>query len=477
MGGLFWKIFLSFWAALILFSAATIWTASSYLEHQRQRQYMTRPQERMEAYTADAQRAVERAGIDGLRQWARDVDRSEPIPLLVINDRGEDILGRRVPDRLARHIRDHATAFRRNDEERRERWRHGPPRWLRHTIYVPGAGMLHIVPDYQSVTLGRVLSRPRVIALPVVVAALVSGLVCLLLARYLTVPLIRLRAATRRFAAGELDLRVGNTVGSRRDEIADLARDFDHMAERLQILLASQRQLLRDASHELRSPLARLQVALGLTRQRGGDAITGELDRMEKEIERLNEIVEQLISLARLESGAVPVNREPVDLAAIVQTVADDAAFEARARGRDVRVLQCDPLTVQANGSLLHSAIDNIVRNAIAYTAAGTSVELTLVRDRDRPGICVISVRDHGPGIPEAMLDKIFEPFARLDEARDRSTGGYGLGLAIADRAVRIHGGRIYARNNADGGATLRIELPLNRGKPEAAASPETSGA
>ncbi len=460
MGGLFWKIFLSFWAALVLFSTATIWTASSYLEHTRHRHFASRPQERMETFVRQARRAVDEGGLDALRHWAREVDRREPIPLLVLNDQGEDLLGRKVPDRLLVRIHQQNGAARRWHE--REDREHGPPRWLRHIVLVPGVGVMHLVPDFQSVTLGRVLSRPRVIALPVVVAALVSGLVCFLLARYLTAPVIRLRAATRRFAGGDLSQRVGATLGNRRDEIADLARDFDHMAERLQALLASQRQLLRDASHELRSPLARLQVALGLTRQRGGDAISGELDRMEKETERLNEIIGQLISLAQLESGAAPVNRETVDLATLVDAVADDAAFEARARERDVRVVQRDAITVQANGSLLHSAIDNVVRNAIAHTAAGTTVEIALAHDAARPDRCIVSVRDHGPGIPEDMLEKIFEPFTRLDEARERTTGGYGLGLAIADRAVRSHGGHISARNNPDGGVTMQIELPVD---------------
>jgi two-component system sensor histidine kinase CpxA len=458
MGGLFWKIFLSFWAALVLFAAATIWTASSYLEYTRHQHVTSRPHERMAAYLREARMAVARDGVEGLKRWARDVDSREPIPLLVLDKNGTDLLGRPVPPRVAERIRRRSDAAARHYEFRERE--HRPPRWLRHGLEVPELGRVYLVPDFQSVTLGRVLSRPRVIALPVVVAALVSGLVCLLLARYLTAPLIRLRTATRRFANGDLSQRVGATLGNRRDEIADLARDFDHMAERLAALLASQRQLLRDASHELRSPLARLQVALGLTRQRGGDSIASELDRMEQEIERLNELVGQLLSLARMESGSAELPRDRVDLTGIVETVADDAAFEARARDREVRIVRLDPVVVEGNETLLHSAIENVVRNAVAYTAPGTTVEISLSRDPDLPNWCAITVRDRGPGIPESMLKKVFEPFARLDEARNRATGGYGLGLAIADRAVRIHGGRIEASNQADGGVSMRIELP-----------------
>jgi two-component system sensor histidine kinase CpxA len=137
-----------------------------------------------------------------------------------------------------------------------------------------------------------------------------------------------------------------------------------------------------------------------------------------------------------------------------------DAAFEARARNRDVRLVASAPVTIVANAALIHSAIENVLRNAIAYTADGTSVDITLERDSARPGFCAIRVRDHGPGIPPDMLTRIFEPFARVGEARDRQSGGYGLGLAIAERAVRLHGGTIQAANHPDGGATLRIELP-----------------
>jgi two-component system sensor histidine kinase CpxA len=318
------------------------------------------------------------------------------------------------------------------------------------------------MPDFQAVTLGRVLRRPRVIALPIVVAAIVSGLVCLLLARYLTAPIGRLRRATEAYAAGDLKPRVAPTLGSRRDEIADLARAFDHMAQRLQELMTSQRQLLSDVSHELRSPLARLQVALGLARQRADGRATAELDRIEDETERLNDLIGQLLSLSRLEVGVMKPETEPVDIGEILAAVAADADFEARANNRRVEVARVEPTFIRGDAALLHSAIENIVRNAVRYTAENTVVRLSLDRSGGQPDGLTIRIRDYGPGVPEEMLPRLFEPFVRVDDARDRSRGGFGLGLAIAQKAIRLHGGKVTARNEPDGGLSMLITLPIS---------------
>jgi two-component system sensor histidine kinase CpxA len=462
MHRLFWKILLSFWLTLIAFSAATIWTASGYIEHERARQYATAPHARLLEHQRLAQEATDTGGLEGLKAWVREADRREPVPLLLVDEAGNELLGRAVPPRALERPHRSPRRMHRDDDEHGEGDERLHMPHMRYIVRVPGNGILRLVPDYQNVTLGRVLSRPHVIAFPILIAALISGLVALLLARYLTAPIAKLRTASRKLAEGDLNQRVRPALGGRKDELADLAQDFDYMAERLQTMVAAHKQLLRDASHELRSPLARLQVALGLTRQRAGDELQSHLDRMEKEIEQLNELIGQLLSLARLEAGSVEIAREPLDLAATLETVVADAAFEARVENRDVRIVASTPATIVANAALIHSALENVLRNAIAYTDEGTSVDIALNRDPERAGFCSIRVRDHGPGIPEEMLTRIFEPFARVGEARDRQSGGYGLGLAIADRAVRLHGGAIRATNNPDGGATLRIELPCD---------------
>ena len=453
MHRLYWKIFLSFWVALILFAGATIFAASQFLDRMREQQQVTSPFERFRGYAADGQRIADRDGIDGLRKWMAALDRTEIVPLLLIDRDGHDLLDRPVPERLAERLA---------REANRPPPRFPGPEPRRISITLPDGTEYRMVPDFQAVTLGRVLRRPRVIALPIVIAAVVSGLVCLLLARYLTAPIGRLRRATEAYAAGDLKPRVAPTLGSRRDEIADLARAFDHMAQRLQELMTSQRQLLSDVSHELRSPLARLQVALGLARQRADGRATAELDRIERETELLNDLIGQLLSLSRLESGVMKPEREPVDIGEILATVAADADFEARANNRRVEIDQVAPSVIRGDAALLHSALENIVRNAVRYTAENTTVRLTLDHTGDRAKGLTIRIRDYGPGVPAEMLPHLFEPFVRVDDARDRTRGGYGLGLAIAQKAIRLHGGEVAARNEPDGGLSVVITLPVS---------------
>ncbi len=453
MHRLFWKIFLSFWFALILFTVATILIASHSLDRMRAQQSSPNPHARLMTYVAEAQGIANQAGIEGLKYWLQAVDRHEAIPFLLLDREGRDLLGRTVPaliqERFNRRLR----------RPPRPRPGHHPPR-PKPVIYLPDGSEYRLLPDFQSVTLGRVLRRPRVIAVPLLVAAVVSALVCFLLARYLTAPLSRLRRATDQYASGDLSQRVGPSMGKRKDEIAELAKAFDRMAERLEVLMASQKQLLNDVSHELRSPLARLQVALGLARQRTEGRAASELDRIERETERLNVLIGQLLSLARLDSGTELSDREAVDLSALLEAVVEDSSFEARTRNRQVRILQSVPAMMTANGALLQSALENVVRNAVKYTDKGTTVELSMDHDPERRGWLLIQVHDHGPGVPEDRLPRLFEPFVRVGDARDRASGGYGLGLAIAERAIRLHGGEMSARNEPAGGLSILIHLP-----------------
>jgi two-component system sensor histidine kinase CpxA len=288
---------------------------------------------------------------------------------------------------------------------------------------------------------------------------LIVGALSFWLARYLTGPVAALRSATLDLSEGELSTRVGGSVARRRDEIGGLARDFDHMAERLEALVGSQRRLLRDVSHELRSPLARLEVALELTRNSAGEGAEPHLDRIGREAERLNDLIEKLLTLERLESPSPGPDQESVDIPSLLGEIADDASFEARTRGCEVSLTTGPECSVNGAPELLRSAVENVVRNAIAYTGENTAVEIShSVEDGGR--WVEIVVRDHGPGIPEEDLSNVFEPFHRVADARDRRSGGSGLGLAITDRALRLHGGSVAARNHPDGGLEITITLP-----------------
>jgi len=305
-------------------------------------------------------------------------------------------------------------------------------------------------------------SEPETLIPRLAVIVATAGVLCYLLTRYLTAPVRKLGASARRLAGGDLTVRMGTIFGHHRDEIGDLGRDFDFMAERIESLVSAQRRLLRDMSHELRSPLARLNVALALAAQRAGPEAESALGRIEREVQRLNDLIGELLILARLEGGDTTALKEAIELSSLLGEIVGDADFEARSRGRSVTLTPCERYIATGTTTLLRSAIENVIRNAIRYTADGTEVEVTLTGEATPEGLrAVIRVRDHGPGVPEGSLQDIFRAFHRVGDDRDRQTGGVGLGLAIAREAVRLHGGTTAAFNEPTGGLRIEIRLPV----------------
>ncbi len=274
---------------------------------------------------------------------------------------------------------------------------------------------------------------------------------CYVLAFYLTQPVRRLQRAVERFGHGDLSARAASP---RRDELGDLARTFDRMADRIQTLVDAERRLLLDISHELRSPLARLRVAVELARS--GEDREAALNRIEKEAERLNGLVNGLLQVTRAEGDAGSLRREPVRLEQLLDELVADASLEARARGCDVRLAGAQPTLVQGDPELLRRAIENVIRNAVRHAPDGTAVEAALEASDGR---AMVRIRDYGPGVPEDALPRIFDAFYRVESDRGRASGGAGLGLSIARRAVELHKGVIRARNAAPG-LEVEIELP-----------------
>jgi len=293
-----------------------------------------------------------------------------------------------------------------------------------------------------------------------VVGLLGTGL-CLLLTLHITKPIRRLRAATQNIASGKLKTRVDKSVRRRHDEIGMLGRDFDQMANQIEALVAAQRELLGDVSHELRSPLARMIVALGLLKQASPDEAVEYVNRINTEAERLDKTIGQLLTLTRIESGAELAQRERFDFTNLVQEVAADGDFEARAHHREVKMTRADACTISGIPEMLRSAIENVVRNAIRYTPEGTTVEIALERFAESDEKVLLTIRDHGPGVPKIMLAGIFQPFQRVPTAESNSDGA-GLGLAIADRVVQMHNGQIRAVNADDRGLIVEIILPIS---------------
>ena len=307
------------------------------------------------------------------------------------------------------------------------------------------------------------------------IGLIISVLVTFGITMVITRPIGSLREAAKQLAAGNLNARAKWPKGSRNsksgDELWGLVYDFNDMADRLESLVDAQKLLLRDVSHELRSPLARLSVALELAREEAPSGMEEQLDRIERETGRLNSLIGQLLSLSHLESTTRLPDKLPVSLDCLVRDLLPDIDYEAQRRNCAVRFMNNGRQpggmseahgTVMGSPELLGRAVENVIRNAIAYTAEGTSVEIDLF-DEDRFGepFAVLRVRDCGPGVPEAALKSIFRPFYRLDLSRQRSTGGYGVGLAITERAVRLHGGMVCARNAPEGGLIVEMRLPV----------------
>ncbi|MHA3775564.1 ATP-binding protein [Verrucomicrobiota bacterium sgz303538] len=286
-----------------------------------------------------------------------------------------------------------------------------------------------------------------------------AAAVCYWLASHVLAPVEQLRTAARRLANGDLSARVSTpALATRRDEFSELASDFDHMATRIEMLLAAQRRLIADVSHELGSPLTRVNVALGIARRKAGAEAGPELERIERETKKLNEMIHQLLLLSQLESHAGLEASEDVDLRTLIQEVAADAEFEAANQERHVRVLAPESYSVRGTRHVLRSALENVVRNAVRYTAPNTEVSIELQASSSKDE-AIITVRDHGPGVPSEALDKLFQPFYRVSDARDRQSGGTGLGLAIAEHAIKAHGGTARAQNLDGGGLAVEIRL------------------
>lgn len=465
MKSLFLRIFLSFWLAqaLIIVLAIVITLA-------------LRP--RTSTWEAlrttalnDAVAAYEHGGNAELRKYFDELDATQHVRAYLFNEEGTELSHRTPPDWAIRVAS-------------------GQPRVPRDGFLIPAPPVqrdsrsssdgLHRYTLVMGLPPGpRVFIGPHGMPMRwLIIAVICSGLVCYSLSWYMTKPIVKLRAAARKLAAGDLTARTGAPASGRRDEVSGLMRDFDAMAERLETLMRAQSRLLNDISHELRSPLARLNVALGLARQRSATTNTENtdmLERIELEASRLNELIGRILTLARLEDGEQKVPQTPVPLDELIVNIAEDAEFEAQARHCHVETVIPDgDWGVRGNASLLHSAVENVVRNAIRYTQEGTTVKIELSPlSTANTSEVVLNVSDSGPGVPADSLTKLFQPFYRIDDARGRLTGGVGLGLAITERAVRFHGGKVSAHNRPEGGLRVEIRLPMIHGVSTRFGSPE----
>ncbi len=443
MSRFYWRLFLAFIAVLVITTVlsalvGSVWTRSDVDNTRREALSGS-----LTALAEQAQRALSAEGEPGLRVWIETQQKTLLASLLVIGPDGLDLLGRPVPPGVKR------LRSEREFDSESQPGRRFARRWPQRRLYDPaGRVYLLLLPPRDGPWANSWQRSPLRLLYPVLLL-LVGALACIVLAHYLVRPLRALRAAGQAIAAGDLSARVGERMSERQDEFGALAADFNHMAERVEHLVGNQQRLLRDVSHELRSPLARLRLAVGLQRQAVGDGEQSNLDRIEREVEKLDRLIGQIMDLSRLDSGQTPV-REPVDLKQILHKIVADGRFEGSTRGIEVQLRDAGALYVQGDPVLLTSAMENVVRNALQH--AQQFVEVAY--DDHNDDFALVTVRDDGPGVSADFLERMFAPF------ESGPSGGSGIGLAIAARALRLHGGRIWAENAQDGGLLVSAQLP-----------------
>ena len=328
--------------------------------------------------------------------------------------------------------------------------------------FVSSSGRPYILMLYLKSGLRQIIGKLFGEGLPYTISLiLLVTLLCFALAYYIASPIHCIQSTARRVAQGDLKARVPRSASRRFDELAALAKDFDSMVGRLDVLIQTQRNLLNSVSHELRSPLARINLSLEILKKHSAPETDDMFQRLDRDIARIDLLMGQLLTLSRLESGLSSAKREDIDFAQLVEGTAADSNFEAQASGTSVTIHMKGPvILVNADSHALRSACENVIRNAVRFTQPGTDVEVLLEIDRSTPEpLALLSVRDHGPGVPEDSLEAIFQPFFRI-HGDEEAPGGNGLGLAIAAEAIRLHGGKIWAENLVPTGLEVKIQLP-----------------
>jgi two-component system sensor histidine kinase CpxA len=438
---LYWKIFFFFWLTLIavIFSVATL--SEIIVAERDQDQY-----QRVVRLGIKAADIFEANGPAELTAWLRYIDQEFDVKGFMLDSKRRPISLANLPknwlqfalpltqNRLSeRHLRGFQPYRISSSSDRiytfvAHRDNRGPyPSWLKH------------LPILQVLT-------------ALVIVALLTAFVTW----RITDPLRKLKQATDSFARGNLDTRLTNLVGFRKDEIGEVGLAFNHMAERISLLVSNQQRLFRDISHELRTPLARQQIALELLARKIPDTEHQSLHRIEREIERMNALIDQVLSLLRLEQQGQSPSNETYDLGALLQKLTQDAQFEAQSK-HQILLQQPDQILLTGQPELVSRAVENILRNAIRYTSDDGRVFLQVEKHKDS---VVIRIEDEGDGVPEDSLKRLFEPFYRVETSRNQQSGGYGVGMAIAEQAIRAQGGTIEASNRSTGGLRVDISLP-----------------
>lgn len=470
---LFWKIFLSFWIFMVLFGICSALITTQLSQTANLSSHIPVPKIIRRTHRLIMQGSSQTE----LKEWLVELqNRIQKDVVYILDSNGKDLLNRPLTVDLQQAFQNNVATplefpphFKKLDlfQDPPPIEPRGMPSTLGSAIIIKkiqlaSGGNYTLMIDNQTSRDEWIFWRSLGIGARITIASLLSGIICFFLARYLTAPIQKLRTVTHRIASGHFNDPIDTGIAERKDEIGDLGRDFDSMAKRIEITLQSQQRLLRDVSHELRSPLARLQIALGLAHQRSNGLIEPELQRIEEEVERLNELISQSLSLARLSSQMSIPEKSEINLTELLIDVVANAEYEAESKQCQIKLSEMSHCFIEGNWDLLHSALENILRNAINYTKVGTYIETSITQSINIPvPVAIITIRDHGMGVPEADINELFKPFFRVDEARAYQSGGHGIGLAIAERAIHLHNGTISVVNASGGGLKVKMCLPL----------------
>lgn len=450
MRSLLIRIFVSFWSIIVITIVAAAALGYAYAERVRDTVQNFEVSDAM----LEASAALTENGRDGLTEWLRALPDSTASLVYVLDDRGRDLMQRRLPRPVAIAMRRFGGPQFRRPAPMRDSGNLRPARPFTQLIGPDQQVYTFFVLPPQNI-LARWLSE-RGASVIVILALLISAAVSYLLARAISRPIRRFRESAVAIAGGNLDTRVTDRVGKRRDEIGLLAQDFDRMAVELQRAWLRQTELTRNVSHELRSPLARLRVALELARRKTGDL--PEFDKIDAETSRLDDLIGQILEFSRLDADSQE-QRTLIDLEELVQSVVEDVRYEYGRSGSDSDIKYSADSSAEVHGypNALRSSVENVLRNAMQHSRQDGRVGVRLHRDGSHAAITIV---DEGGGVSEDELDSIFEPFYRATTGEQQSKTGSGLGLAIAARAIAMHGGSLTA-SNAEGGLNVEIRIPL----------------
>ncbi|MBA2648016.1 MAG: HAMP domain-containing protein [Legionella sp.] len=451
MRSLYWKIFLTFWLASILIIVTTAWVTSQITQKSSLPvgEHMF-----MDSYANAAVATFESGQREALLNWLKKIGASRHMTLYLLSSTGEILSTQPAPSTVK------AIGQNLIKDQLSEGIFKSGKLLVSHEIMSTSGKYYRLVAITENPIHYFIQIPWAGLTLRLLLATFISGLICYFLSLYLTQPLRSLGLAAKSIATGNFGTRVGHLRGHNKDEIGALSDEFDSMAEQLEALIRSKDRLLQDISHELRSPLTRLNIAIELGRQKTNHLADTEFNRMELECLRLNALIGEILDFARLDKSTAGLQLSTVNLTELISGIIQDANYESGENHNHVKQGITEPCQIKADARLIHRAIENIVRNALHYSPADKDIIISMKHNASKDSI-FIDIRDCGPGVPNSQLTNIFNPFYRVDTSRAKKTGGFGLGLAIAARAIHLHRGDIKASNNTEGGLLVRISLPI----------------